>query len=239
MSHSQSIVNLLVQNRMSTTEVADALGKRGVLLGMRPVNQGHHRVGVVRCIFAAHNSNFQVHEEAQFIQPNEIALIVTHEFDIGTAVIGDLIAKYVLLYRSAAAIVVHGAVRDVAALRREGFAVWSEDYSPLGCSNASVNSFPHERMQEIREIYDGGIAVCDDGGVTVIPKALVSEATLSKLESIELQEDIWFYCLDTLKWDTRKIVCDKAYLTEPNVLSAQHVLALAKLLDSGDQDSSE
>ena len=40
---------------------------------------------------------------------------------------------------------------------------------------------------------------------------------------IELQEDIWSFCLDTLKWDTKKIICQKAYLEEKEFLAKSHV----------------
>jgi 4-hydroxy-4-methyl-2-oxoglutarate aldolase len=38
-----------------------------------------------------------------------------------------------------------------------------------------------------------------------------------------MQEDIWFFCLDTLKWDTKKIVCDKDYLKESDLFSKVHL----------------
>jgi hypothetical protein len=83
--------------------------------------------------------------------------------------------------------------------------------------------------QELLKKYEGGIAVCDDGGVTVIPQDLLTENMLNRLHRIEMQEDIWFFCLDTLKWDTKKIVCDKAYLTEQGLLSSVHVEKLKEL----------
>lgn len=54
--------------------------------------------------------------------------------------------------------------------------------------------------------------------VTVVSPKRLTEEMVQRLERIEMQEDIWFFCLDTLKWDTKKIVCDKAYLTETGVL---------------------
>ena len=76
---------------------------------------------------------------------------------------------------------------------------------------------------ELRNLYEGGVAVCDDGGVTVIAKNLLNEDILKRLHKIETQEDLWFYCLDTLKWDTKKIVCDKAYLNEQELFSSVHI----------------
>jgi hypothetical protein len=120
-------------------------------------------------------------------------------------------------------------VRDAACLRREGYAVWSEGVSPLGCFNIPVDPFPEDIKNELKKKYEGGIAVCDDGGVTVIPQDLLNENMLNRLHRIEMQEDIWFFCLDTLKWDTKKIVCDKDYLTEQGLLSSIHIEQLKEL----------
>jgi regulator of RNase E activity RraA len=163
-------------------------------------------------------------------------IIFTHGCDEGRAIIGDLISKYVLLYRGAAAIVVQGPVRDVATLRREGFALWSDGVSPLGCFNRPVDAYPAELEAEMRAKYEGALAVCDDGGVTVIARNLLNDEMLKRLHRIEMQEDIWFFCLDTLKWDTKKIVCDKAYLTQTDLLSSVHVDQLKELNKPLDQN---
>jgi 4-hydroxy-4-methyl-2-oxoglutarate aldolase len=59
---------------------------------------------------------------------------------------------------------------------------------------------------------------------------------LTRLRQIEMQEDIWFFCLDTLKWDTKKIVCDRAYLTEQELLSSMHITQLQELSRLEDKD---
>ena len=35
---------------------------------------------------------------------------------------------------------------------------------------------------------------------------------LEKLDFIELQEDIWYHCIDTKKWSTFETVCLKKYM---------------------------
>ena len=228
MDHSQKILEFCISNRVSTTEVADALGKSGVLPKVQPITQGQFRVGRVRTIFTANQSNYAVHDQIREVQNGEVVIIFSHNCD-DRAIIGDLISKYILLYRGAAAVVVQGLVRDAACLRREGYAVWSEGVTPLGCFNVPADDFPEEKKLQIKKMYEGGIAVCDDGGVTVIAEELLNEEMLSRLNRIEMQEDIWFFCLDTLKWDTKKIVCDKAYLTEQDLLSSIHVEQLKDL----------
>lgn len=227
MNHS-AIIEYCTSNRVSTTEVADALGKSGVLKGVKPINPDHFCVGKVRTIFAAHNSNYSVHEQIREVKKGEVVIIFSHECE-DRAVIGDLVCKYLLLYKGAAAVVVKGLIRDAARLKRERYAVWAEGVTPLGCYNTPGESFPSDIEIKLRKSYENGVAICDDGGVTVIPEGELGKDMLGHLQQIEMQEDIWFYCLDTLKWDTKKIVCDKAYFTEQDLLSAVHVKKLEEL----------
>ena len=228
MSYENKILEFCIANRVSTTEVADALGKAGVLPKVLPINLNQFRVGPVRAVFAANNSNYAVHDQVRDVQKGDVVIIFTNNCD-DRAIIGDLICKYVLLYKGAAAVVVQGLVRDAARLRREGYAVWAEGVSPLGCYNTPAEPYPPDMEAQMRKSYEGGIAVCDDGGVTVIPQSLFTDEMLDRLSRIEMQEDIWFFCLDTLKWDTKKIVCDKAYLTEQGLLSSIHIEQLSEL----------
>ena len=228
MNYQQAIIEYCKRNRVSTTEVADAMGKSGVFSRVSPVTPNQYRIGPVRCVFTANNSNYAVHEQVRDVCEGEVVIIFAHNCE-GRAIIGDLISKYVLLYKGAVAIVVQGLLRDGAALRRESYAMWSEGYHPLGCYNTPVDAYPAELARQACDQYQGGIAVCDDGGVTIIPPDKLNEEMLRRLQRIEMQEDIWFYCLDTLKWDTKKIVCDKAYLKETNLLSSVHLQQLDEL----------
>jgi len=233
MNYLNEIIEFCISNRVSTTEVADALGKSGVIHGLQPINLNQFRVGPVRAIFTANNSNYAVHEQIRDIQKGEVVIIFAHNCD-NRAIIGDLVSKYILLYKGAAAVVVNGLVRDAASLRRENYAVWSEGVSPLGCFNTPADPYPQDLYEDALKMYQGGVAVCDDGGVTVIPKDKLTKEMLTRLSRIEMQEDIWFFCLDTLKWDTKKIVCDKAYLTEQGLLSSIHIDQLKDLYKSLD-----
>jgi 4-hydroxy-4-methyl-2-oxoglutarate aldolase len=217
MSIAEEIISYCKENRISTTEVSDAIGKKGVAFMARPVTNGLYKVGRIKCIFAANNSNWDVHDQIRSATKGDVIVIFAHNCDKERAIIGDLVSKYALLYLGAAAIVIQGAIRDAAAVKREGYAVWSQAISPLGCHNNRSSPFPDDEKYRLLDMYEGGIAVCDDGGVTLIENSNLNKETLERLRLIEMQEDIWFYCLDVLKWDTKKIVCDKAYLNLESV----------------------
>ena len=209
----KKIIDFIQENRVNTTEVADALGKKGHLPNILPINSEQFRVGRVRCVFTANHSNYAVHEQIKHVEKDDVVIVFAHNCE-GRSIIGELMAKYTLLYRRASAMIIQGTIRDVAAIKREKFSVWATGVSPIGCFNTISEPFPEDLRQQILNDYENGIAVCDDGGVVVIPPSQHNQEMLDKLERIEIQEDVWFFCLDALKWDTKKIVCDKAYLSE-------------------------
>jgi len=236
MNIKNKIIDFCKKNRISSTEVADALGKKGVFRNVNQLNtiQDQYCVGEVRCVFAANKSNYTVHEQIKNTKEGEIVLIFSHNCK-NHAIFGGLIAKFLLLYKSASAIVVQGKVRDAAYLKRENFSIWCEGVTPLGCYNKKSKPYPLLREKKMRKEYDGSIAICDECGVTIIPKNKINQNMLGRLEQIEIQEDLWFFCLDTLKWDTKKIVCDKAYLKDTTLLSKNHIVHLNKLKKSLDK----
>lgn len=210
----KQIIDFIKRNRVSTTEVADCLGKSGALENILPVNRGHFKVGNVKWVYAYKESNWNVHEQIPETQENDIVFIDAIDCG-GRSIIGELVCKYILLYRQAAAIISNAKMRDAAALIRENYPVWSTGVNPVGCFNTKPETpLDKDVENKHRERYDGAIAVCDDCGVVLIPKEHHTEEFLQKLQSIEEQEDIWFDRLDRKKENTFDIVCLKKYLSE-------------------------
>ena len=209
--HRQLIIDRIRLNRISTTEIADCLNKTGAVPLVSPVNKGHFQVGPVFWAYAFNESNWEVHEQLREVKPGDVVLVET--FDCGDrAIFGELVAKFVLLYRQAAAIVVQGKLRDVPRLLKENWSIWSTGGTPIGCFNRrNEEPFPADILAERKARYEGAIAVCDDSGVVIIPAKNVGPEFLEKLAWIEEQEDLWFDCVDRRKWDTFDTVCLKKY----------------------------
>lgn len=209
--YKSQIIDYIKRNRVSTTEVADCLGKAGAIPRVRSVNRGHFAVGSIFWTYAFGETNWHVHEQIQAVSQGDIVL--TEVFECGDrSVYGDLVAKYLLLYRQAAAIVVMGNLRDAPRLIKENWPVWCEGFNPIGCFNSEVDGCLDEKIIVTqREKYEGAIAVCDDTGVVVIPKQFHNQEFIKKLEFIEDQEDIWYDCIDRKKWSTFETICLKKY----------------------------
>ena len=230
MTYTEEIINYIKKNRVSTTEVADALDKKGHFKNVYPINyaSNFHKVGKIKCVFTAFKSNYDLHSQIEEIEEGNIILILTHECG-DNAIFGDLISKYLILYKNSNAIIVNGKVRDVSKLIKENYPIWSEGFTPIGCVNKKTKSFPKLKMKKLFNKYDDSIAVCDNGGVVIIEKSKINQNTLDKIKVLESQEDLWYFCLDTLKWSTKKIVCDKKYLKQTENLSNIHKKNLNKL----------
>lgn len=206
------IIRQMKTNRISTTEVADCLGKSGLFENAKSILPGNYKVGVIRWIYGCNESNWMIHEMARDVRPGEIVMMEGFHCN-DRALIGELVSKYILLYRQAEAIITNENMRDANHLLKERFAIWCRGFSPIGCFNREENARLDEKtFREHYEKYNGSIAVCDDSGVVIIPKELHTEEFFQKLVDIEEQEDMWFDCLDRRKWDTYDIVCLKKYL---------------------------
>lgn len=207
----EKIIDYIQTNKVSTTEVADCLGKTGVLPDIYPVNRGQFRAGRVKWVYAYDESNWDVHEQVRDVKKGDIVYI--EAFNCGNrAIIGELVSKFILLYRRGAAIVTNARMRDAHKLIKEKYPIWCTGFSPVGCFNAKNESpFDEHIIKTRKQDVEGAVMVCDDSGVVLIPRDQLTEEFYKKLEWIEEQEDIWFDCIDRRKWDTFDTVCLKKY----------------------------
>ncbi|EOT23596.1 RraA family protein [Lachnospiraceae bacterium KK002] len=209
----QKIIDYIEQNRVSTTEVADCLGKTGALCEVQALNARHFAVGEIEYLYAVQESNWTVHEDLHN-KPVAGKIVLIDAIDVHErAIIGDIVSKYILLYLRNRAIVCTGKMRDAHTLIKENYPVWCQGVSPVGCFNKPVDKTEYrEIISNRRNVYQGAVAVCDDSGVVIIPKEEINETFLQKLIQIEEQEDIWYDCIDRRKWSTFETICLKNYL---------------------------
>lgn len=205
------ILEYIDTNRVSTTEVADCLNKTGSIPSVNSVNRGHFHVGKVHWVYAYGETNWHVHEQIRNAEPGCIIIISVFECE-DRAVIGDIVAKFLLLYKKCKAIVVIGNVRDANRLIKENWPVWSIGFNPIGCFNINKEVPPLPELITAQKYFKNSIAICDDTGVVIIKEEDQNEDFLTRLHLMEEQEDNWYDCIDRLKWDTFDTICLKKYL---------------------------
>jgi len=212
MNHTDKIIDYIRRNRVSSTEVADCLGKSGAVEGVSPVTRGHFRVAPVTWVYGYDESNWPIHEQVQDI--DEGTVVVVDDLGCnGRALFGDIVAKYLLLYRRSTALVCTGPLRDAHRLIKEQWPIWCRGYTPIGCFNRKPDApLDADLLAERSAYFRNAVAVCDDTGVVIIPEDQQNDEFLSKLTAIEQQEDMWYECIDRRGWSTFKTICQKAYL---------------------------
>jgi regulator of RNase E activity RraA len=205
------IIDYIRQNRVSTTEIADCMGKVGVLDNSIILNKKYFKVGKIHYCYCDNESNWNVHRYIQNIEENSIVLVD----DLGSnnrGIFGDLVSKYIILYKQASAIVTNGNIRDTHTLVKENYPIWCKGSNPVGCFNTEPqHPIDEQTLKKRKEYFTDSIAVCDDAGVVIITKEYMTETFFRKLEWIEEQEDIWFDCIDRKKWNTFETICLKKY----------------------------
>jgi len=208
----KNIIDFIKRNRVSTTELADCMEKSGSIQNVKAINRGHFSVGNLKYVYACNGTNWDVHKQLETVEDGDIVFVDIFD-NLDKAVFGDLVSKYLILYKQSNAIVVNGLLRDATRLIKENWPIWCGGFSPVGYINEDVKKSNEQlsKIQERKNIYDGAIAVCDDTGVIFIPKEFHKIQFLEKIQFIEEQEDIWFDCIDRKKYSTYETVCLKKY----------------------------
>lgn len=211
----ETIIDFIKRNRVSTTEIADCMDKSGALDISKPVNSGHFRVGSLYWVYAAEGTNWHVHKQLENAKDGDVVFVEVFD-NCDKAVFGDLVSKFLILYKQVSAVVTNGLLRDAAKLIKEDWPIWCNGFTPVGFSNQNIEISDEswDKIKSKKEFYHDAIAVCDDTGVVVIPGQLHTPEFLEKLVKIEEQEDTWFDCIDRKKYTTFEAVCLKKYLDE-------------------------
>ena len=205
------ILEYIKRNRVSTTELADCMGKQGLIENAIPLNKKHFIAGKVHYSYCDDESNWNVHKTIQNVPENSVVFVD----DLGSnnrAIFGDLVAKYLFLYQQVVGVVTNGKIRDAHTLTKENYPIWSNGANPVGCFNVEpANPVENEILISRMNFFENSLIVADDTGVVVITSEFMTEEFYKKLEWIEEQEDIWFDCIDRKKWNTFETVCLKKY----------------------------
>jgi regulator of RNase E activity RraA len=225
----KKLISYIEKNRLGSTEVADALGKKGVFnTNLKPLIPGQFLVGKCQYIATFDESNWPIHEQG--VNAKEDYILYVDGINCNDkALFGELVAKYFLLYRGVKGIVVNGRLRDIPHLKRYSFPIFFTGVSPLGVTNKDVKP-DEDTLKHIdynKSVFDDSVLVCDDSGVTLVQNNISEDKLLEKMVFIEAQEDIWSYCINVLKWNTYDTICKKKYLDDLSVLP-KHLAEIAK-----------
>ena len=110
-----------------------------------------------------------VHKALAVASPGDI-VVVTTGGNVTSAVFGELMCQSAVAAKLGG-LIVDGAVRDVEAITRLGFPVYSRSVCPGGCDKDGPGEINVPVACGGVVVMPGDIVVADDDGVAVVPQA--------------------------------------------------------------------
>ncbi len=177
--------------RASTSNISDAMHRKGAMFGIRPVQQGVRIVGRAVTVRTADGDWAKAVEAIDKAGPGDILVV-----DVAgghTAVWGELASESCKV-RGVAGLVIDGAVRDVDHIREIAFPVWSRYIVPNAGEPKGFGEIGGEVKVGGQPVRMGDWVIADDMGVVVVPQEHAVELANRALDVAEhenrLREEI-------------------------------------------------
>jgi len=156
-------------NDLASASVADAMGRFNFMdPGMR-ARTGQRAAGPALTVVCRPGDNLMVHKALAVASPGDV-VVVTTGGNVTSAVFGELMCESAIV-AGVGALVVDGAVRDVAAIAAKGFAVFSRSLSPGACDKDGPGEINVPVACGGVVVNPGDVVVGDSDGVAVVPWA--------------------------------------------------------------------
>ncbi|NKE44087.1 RraA family protein [Roseomonas frigidaquae] len=117
--------------------------------------------------------NLMLHEALDLAQPGDV-VICDAGGDLGTAIMGDIMARHAAK-RGIAAIIVDGAVRDIAGLAELHLGVWARSVTPAGPYKDGPGEIGYPVSCGGLVVMPGDLIAADEDGIVVVPREDAAE----------------------------------------------------------------
>jgi 4-hydroxy-4-methyl-2-oxoglutarate aldolase len=155
-------------SQLGTATVHEAQGRSGALAHtIRPIYPGMKCCGPACTVRSHGGDNLMLHKAICVAQPGDV-IIHDGEDWLESNVWGEVMTTGALA-RGVAGLVTSGVVRDIAAIRAKGFAVFAQGISMKWCVKSALGTINHPIIVAGVLVNPGDLVIGDDDGVVIVP----------------------------------------------------------------------
>jgi len=125
--------------------------------------------GPALTVRARAGDNLMLHESLGLAKPGDV-IVCDAGGDLGTAILGDIMATQAAKL-GIAAIIIDGAIRDVAGLAKLDIGIWARGATPAGPYKDGPGEIGYPLACGGLAVMPGDLIAADEDGVVVIPHA--------------------------------------------------------------------
>jgi len=178
---------LMDQTGCLTGNVGDCLG-RGAAMDSRikGLSHGMKLVGPALTVKVPPTDNLMIHKALTLVKPGDV-IVIDGGGDHSWALLGFLIVRTAMKLH-VAGMVVDGAVRDAAEIRRAGFPLFAAGVSPNGPFKEGPGEISYPIQCGGQVVRPGDLIVADDDGIVVVKRELGAQCGQQVKEVIEREK---------------------------------------------------
>jgi len=156
-----------ILTQVSTSNVSDAMHRKGEMHGLRPVSLTKKFFGKAFTVRAYPGDWSKTVQSIDAAEKGDVIVIDAHESRV--ALWGELATRSALS-KGIAGLVIDGGVRDISEIRRMDFAVFARCISPAAGEPKGMGELGVPIKCGGLEVEHGDYVLADEDGVVVLPK---------------------------------------------------------------------
>jgi 3-hexulose-6-phosphate synthase/6-phospho-3-hexuloisomerase len=176
-----------ILQKISAANLSDAMHRRGVLPGIRPIAPGLKVVGRALTVRTAPGDYAKPVEAIDQANPGDV--IVVDAGGVGPALWGEMATRSAM-NRGLAGVVIDGGMRDTGDIRELGFPAFASVICPNAGEPRGLGEIGVATMIAGEEVSPGDWILGDDDGVVRIPREEAEEWANRGLELYERENRI-------------------------------------------------